>query len=120
MLRILVIEKDSAMQTLICEWLGAEGYATRGISMVAADPVWTADIVVVDLPNLRSRGCDTLRAVRESHPHAALVGLSTHLGRSLRSNSASAHALGLRRLVAKPCTRQELLGAVSEALGTAP
>ncbi len=116
---VVVIEEDSAMRTLICEWLRGEGYAVRGLPVEEAAPASGADLVIVDVPNLRSRGADTVRAVRARYPRSALIGLSTQLGRSLCSDSNSARALGLQRLVAKPCARGELLDAVADAIGAA-
>ena len=123
MLTVVVIEEDSAMRTLICEWLLGEGYAVRALPAqgVSAEPseVMGVDLVIVDVPDFRVAGDHTVRAVRASYPHAALIGLSTRLGRSLQSDSNPARALGLRRLVAKPCARGELLEAVSDAIGAA-
>lgn len=122
MLTVVVIEEDSAMRTLICEWLLGEGYAVQALP---ARGTWdtsqaaAVDLVIVDVPDFHERGADTVRAVRASYPHAALIGLSTRLGRSLRSDSNPARALGLRRLVAKPCARGELLDAVADAIGAA-
>lgn len=108
------------MRTLICEWLLGEGYAVQGLS--ARDvpkPAGTGtDVVIVDVPDFRSRGADTVRAVRSRYPCAVLIGLSTQLGHSLHGGSNTARSLGLRRLVAKPCARGELLEAVAEAIGT--
>ena len=108
------------MRTLICEWLLDQGYAVQGLS-VRSLPAQRAraDLVIVDVPYFRARGADTVRAVRARYPNAALIGLSTQLGRSLRSDSGAARGLGLSRLVAKPCTREELLDAVADAIGAA-
>jgi CheY-like chemotaxis protein len=116
---VVVIEEDSAMRTLICEWLRGEGYVVRGLPVEEAGLASGADLVIVDVPNLRSRGADTVRAVRARYPQSALIGLSTQLGRSLHSDSNPARALGLQRLVAKPCARGELLDAVADAIGAA-
>jgi CheY-like chemotaxis protein len=126
MLTVAVIEEDSAMRTLICEWLLGEGYAVQALpAQGSLRATWDAsqaagvDLVIVDVPDFHERGADTVRAVRASYPHAALIGLSTRLGRSLRSDSNPARALGLRRLVAKPCARGELLEAVADTIGAA-
>jgi len=116
---VVVIEEDSAMRTLICEWLLGEGYAVRALPAQGASSSADADLVIVDVPDLRGGGADTVRAVRAGYPRAALIGLSTRLGRSLHSDSNPALALGLRRLVAKPCARGELLQAVADTLGAA-
>ena len=42
--------------------------------------------------------------------------MSTQVGRSLGANSETLRRLGLVRLLAKPCEREELLEAVAEAI----
>lgn len=112
---VVVIEEDGAMRMLIREWLDAAGYAAGKASVDGAH----VDLVIVDIPNLRSHAAQTVRAVRAAHPRAAMIGLSTQLGRSLPGDSAQAIALGLGRLIAKPLARDELLAAVADAIGPA-
>jgi hypothetical protein len=54
--------------------------------------------------------------VHAAYPHASVIGISTRLGRSLGSDSDPTRALGVSRLLAKPCSREELLGAVAATL----
>jgi CheY-like chemotaxis protein len=119
MLNIVVIEEDSAMRMLICEWLRGEGYRVLGLSANGAAHVADTDLVIVDVPNFRAQGTGAVQAVRAAYPHSALIGMSTQLGRSLPSDSDPARALGLRRLLAKPCARGELLDAVADAMSPA-
>ena len=118
MLSIVVIDDDMAMRTLICEWLTAEGYRVRGLA-VADDRKGggDADLVIVNVLNLRSRGAQTLREVQAMYPQSALIGMSTQLGRSLSGDSALARSLGVKRLVAKPVARDEMLNAVIATIG---
>lgn len=116
---IVVIEEDMAMRALICEWLAGEGYRVRGLPAARAPREAGVDLVIVNVLNLRAQGADTVRQVQAMYPGAALIGISTQLGRSLSSDSDPARALGVSRLVAKPCTRDELLGAVTAAIGAA-
>ncbi|MDM0036927.1 response regulator [Variovorax sp. J22P271] len=123
MSKIIVIEEDGAMRVLISEWLASEGHEVRSLMRhggpfdAAADA--TVDLVVLDLPHPRSRGGDTARAVHAVHdayPHSSIIGISTQVPRSLGSDSDVARALGVSRLLAKPCTREELLDAVVATL----
>ena len=121
MLSVVVIDDDMAMRTLICEWLMAEGYRVRGLAAVEgrsgnggnAD----VDLVIVNVLNLRSHGAQTLRDVQAAYPRSALIGMSTQLGRSLPSDSALARSMGVRRLVAKPLARDEMLAGVVATIG---
>jgi len=111
---IVVIDDDVAMRTLICEWLAAEGYRVRGL---AAPDGGDADLVIVNLLNLRAQGPQAMHEVRASYPRSALIGMSTQLARSLEGDSSLARALGVSRLVAKPFARDELLAAVAATAG---
>jgi DNA-binding NtrC family response regulator len=113
---VVVIEEDVAMRTLIREWLEAAGYQVRTPAPNAGGEV---DLVVVDIPNLRVLGAQTVHDVRVRYPRAAVVGMSTQLGRSLPGDSAQAVALRVGRLMAKPLARDELLAAVAGAIGLA-
>ena len=126
MSKIIVIEEDGAMRVLISEWLRSEGHDVRspsphGVSPDAVDREDDAlvDLVVLDLPHPRSTAGETARAVqavRSAYPRSPIIGISTQAPRSLTSDSDVARALGVSRLLAKPCTREELLGAVAATL----
>ena len=114
---VVVIEEDVAMRTLIREWLEGARYAVGRVGgSPAPDGV---ELVIVDIPNLRFHGANTVRNAREKYPHAAIIGMSTQLGRSLPGNSVEASALRVVRLIAKPLTRDELLAAVVDSIGPA-
>lgn len=119
MATIAVIDDDMAMRTLTCEWLVDAGYVVRGVPLGSSDADDAPDLVIVSIPNLRAAGADALREVRATYPRSALIGLSTQLARSLGPDSALVRSLGLRRLVAKPFAREELTGAVADAIGPA-
>lgn len=117
MLTIVVIEEDIAMRTLFCEWLEAEGYGVRGRSERAPAVETGIDLVILDLLNLPTQGAEAVRQARNTYPGAMLMGISTQLSRMLPADSPQARSLGVRGLVAKPCTRDELLAAVACAIG---
>ena len=118
MLKVVVIEEDIAMRALIGEWFAEEGYEVRALSTVDASrggDDLSAEVVIVDLVNLRSQGAQAIVAVQLRFPGAKVIGMSTQVGRSLGANSETLRRLGLVRLLAKPCEREELLEAVAEA-----
>ena len=118
MLSIVVIDDDVAMRTLICEWLTAEGYRVRGLAAAnGGSGVDAADLVIVNVLNLRSHGAQTLREVQAMYPQSALIGMSTQLGRSLSSDSALARSLRVGRLIAKPVARDEMLAGMIATIG---
>lgn len=116
MSKILIIEEDIAVRTLIVEWLTLDGYD----ACQAADEVGdrnTVKLVIVNVPDLMTRGVKILQYVRMNHPEASLIVLSTQLSRSMASESDLACRLMVSHLVAKPFTRSELLYAVVAAIG---
>ena len=126
MSKIMVIEEDRAMRVLISEWLADEGHDVHSLprqdaaSGSASDSA-AVDLVILDLPQPRSRRGETARTLKAVHDvflNAAVIGLTTQLGRSLGGDSDIACALGLNQLLSKPCTRDELVGAVATALAT--
>lgn len=126
MLKILVIDEDSAMRFLILEWLRKEGYDVRSVPRLDAAMQSAAkahsdrpDLAIVDLPHprlWRAAGASDIDAVRISWPNAPVIGISTRLTRTLGRCSDEALALGLSMLLPKPCTREELLDAVVVSL----
>jgi DNA-binding NtrC family response regulator len=118
MLKVVVIEEDIAMRALFGEWLAGEGYEVRALPTVDASrggDDLSAEMVIVDLVNLRSQGAQAIHAVHGRFPGAMVIGMSTQVGRSLAANSETLRGLGLVRLLAKPCEREELLEAVAAA-----
>ena len=122
MSKIMVIEEDSAMRMLLCEWLTAEGHRVDSaprhdaIRAISAAPV---ELVVLDLPHPRTDADATaalVRGVREAFGHALVLGISTQLARPLGDGSDVSRALGVKGLLPKPCTRRDLLGAVAAVL----
>ena len=117
---VVVIDEDGPMRALICEWLEGARYAVDPVGgSTAVEGRSEVGLVIVDIPNLRFHGPGTVRGVRERYPHAAIIGMSTQLGRSLPGNSVEASAMGVGRLIAKPLTRDELLAAVVDSIGVA-
>lgn len=116
MSKILVIESDLAMRTLISEWLIAAGHHVQSWSAVGSGDRCNADVVVVGISNMRSRAEQTVAEVRALCVRSTIIGVSAQLARSLAADSAIVLALGLSRLIAKPCTQDELLAAVATAI----
>ncbi|MET0520016.1 MAG: response regulator [Burkholderiaceae bacterium] len=120
MSKVVVIEEDAAMRALISEWLNGEGHVVMGLPSVNAlsQSVPGCDIVILDLVNLRAQGASVVSRARALFPGAALLGMSTQLGRTMDLCSALARDLGISGLLAKPCMRDELLKAFDQAIKT--
>jgi len=117
MSEVVVIESDWAMRSLISEWLVAAGHRVQAWTAVDRGHRCDADVVVVGIANPRLHAEQTVKEVRKRCARSTIIGMSTQLTRSMADDSGIVVALGLGSLIAKPCTRDELLAAVSRATG---
>jgi len=118
----LILDENAPIRELLREWLCAAGYqvfeAQSRRELSAAHRV-EIDVLLIDLPVVREGAKEVIAPLRASMPRAVRVGLSARLNASVPAHSAKARELGLDALLAKPCTREELLGVLAR-LGVAP
>lgn len=116
--RILVVEPDDLILGLLERWLGEAGYAVvvepslrqPQVAGDAADP----HLVIIDVPDpLGAEGI--IKSVMDVHASPILL-LSARFRLGMGSSSSVAHQLGVRNVLPKPFTRDELLSAVGESL----
>jgi len=111
---VLVVETDDLSRQLLCLWLGEAGYAVEALSSLAQDSQVHPDLVVLNVPR-----SSTLQAALESlsgRYSVPVVAISPRFRRGLGASAAAAGRLGVRRLLPKPFSREELLRAVAESL----
>ncbi|MET0517448.1 MAG: hypothetical protein ABW005_01315 [Burkholderiaceae bacterium] len=118
MASIVVIDEDGPIRALLAEWLIAAGYKVKALSPLDSCGGLSADLVLLDLPRLRQQGREHVRRVQAAFLGAVMIGLSTQLAANLPAYSALVQDMGLRGLLAKPASRDELLAAVAQALET--
>src|SRR5712664_3647347 len=104
---IVLIEEDDLMRGLLTEWLTAAGYAVRERCLRQAPAGESADLVIVDLYMPRQTGGDVVRAVQQTHPCIPVIAISAQFRPGLGDSWWAAHALGARKLIAKPFTRED-------------
>jgi CheY-like chemotaxis protein len=116
---IVIIEEDDLMRGLLHEWLAAAGYTVckRGLHEPPAGD--RADLVIVDLHMPRQSGVEVVRAVQQAHPGTPVIAISAQFRPGLAGSWRAARALGAHQLIAKPFTREDLLGAVRGVIGPA-
>lgn len=114
---ILIVETDDLIRNLLERWLSEDGYevsiATPGAAGTATDP---PDLVIANVST--PRGSD-LRALRRDYD-APILAVSALFRRGLGASTDFARRLGVRRVLPKPFTRDELLDAVAESLKEPP
>jgi CheY-like chemotaxis protein len=109
---IIIIEDDDLMRGLLVEWLTAAGYAVRERKLREPPAGDHAHVVIVDLYMPRQTGFEVVREVKQAYPGAAVIAMSAQFSPGLADSQRAAQALGAQRLIAKPYTREDLLGAV--------
>jgi DNA-binding NtrC family response regulator len=72
MTKVLLVDADPALAELLEDWLAAEGCA-----LADGRP----DLILVDLPFLRERRLELLKALGETHPDTPLVAMPKPLTR---------------------------------------
>jgi DNA-binding response OmpR family regulator len=116
--RIFVVEQNDLILRLLERWLGEAGYAVvagTSHSQAQADGDGRESVlVIIDVPTPRSAE-KTIKSVREAHAGPILL-LSARLRRDAGSSISVARQLGVRHVLPKPFTRDELLAAVSESI----
>ena len=116
---IVIIEEDKLMQALLVEWLSAEGYCVRAAAAGELRAPNGADLVIVDVQTPRHEGTRRLGAVKAAHPQVPLIAISGQFRAGLCGSCATADALGVRQVIAKPFSRSDLLKAVHGVIGPA-
>lgn len=111
---IVIVETDDLIRELLERWLGEAGYT---VVVGRADGCAREDAPRLVIANISSpRGAGTLiRSLQVAYPAPILV-ISARFRRGLGVSTNAARQLGVRKVLPKPFTRQELLAAVRESL----
>ena len=127
MARILIIEDDSDVRTLVCLELEAAGHQVRGapdgeqgLRLQRQSP---ADVVVTDIFMPEKEGIETIRDLKEEFPQVKIIAISgggrlrAHgQGFTTRDLGVVAGELGVSALLQKPFETQQLLASIEIAL----
>ena len=120
MARILVIDDDADVRRVIRRTLETEGHEVQeaadgkaGMQRFREQP---ADLVITDLFMPEQEGLETIRELRRSHRDVKILVVTGSPPGGPMDFRNHATALGARATLSKPFTREELLGAVSDAL----
>ncbi|HUB81698.1 MAG TPA: PAS domain S-box protein [Bryobacteraceae bacterium] len=116
--RILVIDDDDAVRTLLQQTLADAGYEAfsardgrEGMRLVANHPF---DLVLTDLIMPDQEGIETIRRLHRDHPSIRIVAIS---GAMDAIYLKTAELLGAHAALRKPIDGEELLRTIRELLG---
>lgn len=120
MARILLIDDDNLLRSVLAKTLGYAGHevlqASNGQQGVDLFRAITVDLVITDLVMPVQEGVETIVQIRRENPLMPIIAISgglTHSSLYLKM----AEKIGARRVLGKPFMPQELIQAVAEVLG---
>jgi len=116
-LYVVVYEEDRLTRALLREWLGHAGYGVRDGAPGEPQCKGQAHLVIVSVCSPKSAGRRCVREYQGAHPGIPLIGISGQFRPGLCTVGATAMALGVQRVIAKPLQRDELLQAVCAMIG---
>ncbi len=114
---IVIYEEDFLIRTLLREWLSQAGYRVRFGNPHDTDQDRPANLVIVSVSMPKDAGVRWLRDIRASHPRTPIIAISGQFRGGLCAAGATAQALGVQQVIAKPLHRANLLDAVRGNIG---
>jgi len=104
------------MRALLQEWLCSAGYPVRDMSRSTETPGYPS-LLIVSISSPKRAGAHLLHEIQSAHPGIPLIALSGQFRGGLSCAGTTAQSLGVARVIAKPLTRDTLLGAVHAMIG---
>ena len=108
--RILIIDSDISLATVLCDYLESRGYQTRQVSDGRQSLEWLGsghwDMVLMELQGLGLNGYDLLREIRHRQPLLPVIVLTT---RREREDQMRAFQLGCDDYQTKPFSMDLLI-----------
>jgi DNA-binding NtrC family response regulator len=105
------------MCALLQEWLCSAGYFVQVAAPHSTEAVGKVDLAIVSIYMPKHAGAHLLQDVQAAHPRTPLIALSGQFRGGLSSVGSTAKSLGVAQVIAKPLTRDALLGAVHAMIG---
>jgi DNA-binding response OmpR family regulator len=116
-LDVVIYEEDYFTRALLSQWLGEAGYRVNIGSTRTPEPPCRADLVIVNVYMPKQAGAQCIRGLRAAHPNTPFIAISAQFRSGLAACGATAHALGVDQVIAKPLARTNLLEAVRAMIG---
>ena len=117
---ILIIDNDDSVRESLRRTLHKEGYTImeasegrRGLKQLERQPV---DVILLDMFMPDKDGLETIMALRRTHPGMKIIAMSGGGFKGRVDVLDVAKKLGVRRTLAKPFTREELIEAVEQVV----
>lgn len=115
--KILVVDDEDALRTVLSGELVSEGYEVRtasdGDEAMSGLQKETFDLVLLDIKMPRVNGFEVLRFIKEKHPKTKVVMLT---GFADLKNAIESKKLGAEDFVSKPYDLVDLLTTIERVL----
>jgi len=105
------------MHALLQEWLCSAGYRVHDVAPDGTGAAAKVDLAIVSICSPKQLGVQVLQEIQAAHPMTPLIALSAQFRGGLSSAGTTAQSLGVAQVIAKPLTRDALLGAVHAMIG---
>jgi CheY-like chemotaxis protein len=99
---ILLYEDDELMRALLKEWLSEAGYGVRAVTAREPERTDPANLMIASVYMPKHAGTRLIRTIQAAHPDTPLIALSGQFRSGLSSGGATAEALGVQHVIAKP------------------
>jgi DNA-binding response OmpR family regulator len=100
------------MRSLLKEWLSEAGHRVSAALPAEAAAPSAADLIIVSLYMPKNGGVHLVRKIHAAHPGVPVIALSGQFRSGLSTDGATAQALGVQQVIAKPLARADLLEAI--------
>jgi DNA-binding response OmpR family regulator len=114
---IVVYEENDLMRSLLKEWLNEAGYRISAVGPRESPPDLAADLVIVSVCRPKHSGAQMIHKIRTAHPGAPVIAISGQFRSDLCDIGATARALGVEQVIAKPLSRANLLDSIRAMIG---
>lgn len=120
MARILVVEDERAVRSMICQALRSGGHdvseASHGLMAMKILKGAPVDLVITDIFMPVQDGLQTIRELRKDHPDTKIIAISGPEWTDSYDVLFLASKLGADRVLRKPFTGAQLQATVAECL----
>lgn len=116
--RVLLLDSDTLTQSMISEWLAADGWQV--LEPTVDMPASELSLVVVDVPFARAGSLDALREIQRGYPDVPLIVISSTVFGNVGCFGVCASSLGVSGVLPKPVSRTALINAVRRLARTHP
>lgn len=124
MARILVIDDDPQLRTLLSRYFGRRGYevlqAEDGNTGLAIFREQGADVIITDLIMPGKEGMETIIELRQEYPDARIIAISGGGRVAPEGYLQLAKGIGAARVFSKPFELEQLKDAVDDLLAQTP